>query len=119
MEDFILGVIEGRFANIIWKNEPIRSGDLVKICAEELGWKKATTYNILKKLCLRGLFVNEDSIVRSVISREEFYGKHSSNIVDRSYHGSLPEFMAAFASVRKPDKKDVDIIKKLLKEWEN
>jgi predicted transcriptional regulator len=119
MEDFILGVIEGRFADIIWKNEPIRSGDLVKICAEELGWKKATTYNILKKLCLRGLFVNEDSIVRSVISREEFYGKHSSNIVDRSYHGSLPEFMAAFASVRKPDKKDVDIIKELLKEWEN
>jgi predicted transcriptional regulator len=119
MEDIILGVIEGRFADIIWKNEPIRSGDLVKICAEELGWKKATTYNILKKLCLRGLFVNEDSIVRSVISREEFYGKHSSNIVDRSYHGSLPEFMAAFASVRKPDKKDVDIIKKLLKEWEN
>lgn len=118
MEDYVLGVIEGKFADIIWQNEPVKSGELVKICAEELGWKKATTYNILKKLCLRGLFINENSIVRALISREEFYGKHSSNVVDRSYHGSLPEFMAAFAAVRKPDKKDLKIIKQLLKEWE-
>lgn len=119
MDDYSLGVIEGRFADIIWENEPIKSGELVKICSTELGWKKAATYNILKKLCLRGIFKNENSIVTSQISREEFYGNHSRNIVDRSYHGSLPEFMAAFAAVRKPDKKDVDIIKKLLKEWEN
>ena len=119
MEYDVLGVIEGKFADIIWKNEPIQSGELVKICAEELGWKKATTYNVLKKLCLRGLFINEDSIVKSLISREEFYGEHSRNVVERSYHGSLPEFIAAFASVKKPDKKDVELIKKLLKEWEN
>ena len=58
MEDYVLGVIEGKFADIIWQNEPIKSGELVKICTEELGWKKATTYNILKKLCLRGLLVS-------------------------------------------------------------
>ena len=119
MEDYVLGVIEGKFADIIWENEPIASGELVKKCAEELGWKKATTYNILKKLCLRGIFSNEKSVVKSLISREEFYGEHSHNVVDRSYHGSLPEFIAAFGAVKKPDKKDVELIKKLLEKWED
>ncbi len=118
VEDYSLGVIESKFADIIWENEPLPSGQLVKLAQEKLGWKKATTYCILKKLCLRGLFKNENYMISSLIPRNEFYGNQSSIMIDRTFNGSLPEFMVAFASVRKPDKKDIEAIKKLLKEWE-
>ena len=68
MSDIKLGVVESHFADIIWKNEPLSSGELVKICEEELDWKKSTTYTVLKKLCERGLFQNQRGVVTSLIS---------------------------------------------------
>ena len=91
-----LGAVETQFANIIWDNEPISSGELVKKCAETLEWKKPTTYTVLRKLCERGIFQNNDSVVTSLVSREEFYAMQSEEFVDDAFSGSLPAFIAAF-----------------------
>ena len=77
MIDMKLGVVESHFADIIWNNEPLSSGELVKICEEELEWKKSTTYTVLKKLCERGLFQNQSGVVTSLISKEEFHSLQS------------------------------------------
>lgn len=77
MEEIKLGVVEAKFADIIWQNEPLSSGELVKLCAAELEWKKSTTYTVLKKLCERGIFKNENGEVSSLISRQDFYAMQS------------------------------------------
>lgn len=91
-----LGQIESKFADIIWEHEPIRSGELVKRCEEELNWKKSTTFSILKKFCDRGLFQNEKAIVTSKISKEDFNLLQSKQFLENIYQGSLPKFIAAF-----------------------
>lgn len=91
-----LGTVESRFADLVWKHEPIASGDLVKLCNAELNWKKSTTYTVLKKLCSRGIFENHDAIVTALVSREEFYARQSEQFVEESFDGSLPAFLAAF-----------------------
>ncbi len=96
--DMKLGVVESRFADIIWNNEPLSSGTLVKICEQELCWKKPTTYTVLRKLCERGIFKNENGTVSSVISREDFYAMQSRQFVDETFDGSLPAFLAAFTA---------------------
>ncbi|MBR5917961.1 MAG: BlaI/MecI/CopY family transcriptional regulator, partial [Lachnospiraceae bacterium] len=101
MIDMELGVVQERFADLVWDNEPIASGELVKICEKELEWKKSTTYTVLRKLCDKGIFKNEDGTVTSLISKEEFYSAKSKQIVDDSYSGSLPAFVAAFISNKK------------------
>ena len=98
MSEIELGSVQERFADIVWANEPIGSGELVKICEKELNWRKPTTYTVLRKLCEKGLFENRDGIVRSLISRNDFYSAKSRQIVEDSYHGSLPAFIAAFIS---------------------
>lgn len=98
MVDFGLGNVQERFANIVWANEPVGSGELVRICEKELNWKKPTTYTVLRKLCEKGLVQNKDGVVTSLISREDFYSAKSRQVVDDSYHGSLPAFIAAFIS---------------------
>ena len=98
MLDIELGAVQERFADLVWENEPVPSGDLMKICEKELNWKKPTTYTVLRKLCEKGLLQNVDGIVTSQISREEFYSAKSEQIVDDSYRGSLPAFVAAFVS---------------------
>ena len=97
MEDFRLGVVETRFAELIWANEPLTSGELVKLCAKELEWKKSTTYTVLKKLCDRGIFQNQDGMVTSVLSQKEFQSRQSRRFVEDTFSGSLPAFIAAFA----------------------
>ena len=97
MDDFRLGVVETRFAELIWAHEPLGSGELVKLCARELEWKKSTTYTVLKKLCDRGLFQNQDGIVTSIVSRQEFQSRQSRRFVEDTFSGSLPAFIAAFA----------------------
>lgn len=101
MNDKALGVVETRFAKMIWECEPIASGDLVRLCEKELCWKKSTTYTVLKKLCERGLFRNDGGIVTSVVSQQEYYAAQSTQFVEHTFDGSLPAFVAAFAS-RKP-----------------
>ena len=101
MIDTNLGVVETHFADIIWQNEPIHSRELAKICAEELHWKRPTTYNVLRKLCEKGIFQNKDGIVSSIISRQDFYGIRGENFVEEAFDGSLPAFVAAFTSRKK------------------
>lgn len=101
MPELKLGVVESRFADIIWKHEPLTSRELVKLCGEELNWKRTTTYTVLKKLCERGIFQNEGGTVTSKISREEFYAAQSEQFVEETFEGSLPAFIAAFTSRRK------------------
>lgn len=91
-----LGVVESRFADIIWSHEPIASGELAKLCEEELTWKRTTAYNVLRKLCDRGIFQNQNGTVSSMISREEFYAAQGEAIVEEAFDGSLPAFIAAF-----------------------
>ena len=96
MDEYKLGVVESRFAGLIWDNEPLHSRELVKLCEKELNWKKPTTYTVLRKLCERGLFRNENGMVSSVISREDFYAMQSEKFVEDTFAGSLPAFLAAF-----------------------
>ena len=116
MEDLRLGVVEGRFADIIWSNEPIPSGELVKLCEKELDWKKSTTYTMLKRLCERGLFQNQNGIVTSLMTKEEFGAAQSEKIIENSFSGSLPAFIAAFASRKKISAEDVEKIQKMIDE---
>ena len=117
--DFELGVIQERFADIVWANEPIASGDLVKICEKELDWKKSTTYTVLRKLCDKGLLENADGIVKSLISKEDFYSAKSEQIVEDSYEGSLPAFIAAFISNKKLTAKEAVEIEKMIDEFKS
>ncbi|MBQ8558802.1 MAG: BlaI/MecI/CopY family transcriptional regulator [Tyzzerella sp.] len=114
MTNIKLGVIEARFADIIWQNEPLPSGELVKLCDEELSWKKSTTYTILRKLCERGIFQNQDGIVSSVISREEFYAMQSEEFVNETFQGSLPAFLAAFTSRKELSEQEIAELQSLI-----
>ena len=114
MDDFRLGVVETRFAELIWAHEPLSSGELVKLCARELEWKKSTTYTVLKKLCDRGLFQNQDGIVTSIVSRQEFQSRQSRRFVEDTFSGSLPAFIAAFADGGNLTDRDISEIRKMI-----
>ena len=114
MDDFRLGVVETRFAELIWAHEPLSSGELVKLCARELEWKKSTTYTVLKKLCDRGLFQNQDGIVTSIVSRQEFESRQSRRFVEDNFSGSLPAFIAAFADGGNLTDRDISEIRKMI-----
>ena len=114
MSDIELGVVQERFADIVWANEPVASGELVRICEKELSWKKPTTYTVLRKLCEKGLLINENGTVRSLISREEFYSAKSEQIVADSYRGSLPAFIAAFISRKDISPEEAEEIRRMI-----
>ena len=100
MEELRLGFVESKFADIIWRNEPLSSRELVNLSKEELSWTKSTTYTVLRRLCQRGIFQNDDGIVTARISREEFYAMQSERFVEETFSGSLPSFLAAFTRRR-------------------
>ncbi len=114
MTDLELGEVQARFADIIWEKEPVSSGELVKICEKEFSWKKPTTYTVLRKLCEKGLFKNEDGIVSSLISRNDFYFKKGEQLVERSFEGSLPAFIAAFISRKPLSSQEAEEIQKMI-----
>lgn len=114
MEDYRLGVVETRFAELIWSHEPLTSGELVKLCAKELEWKKSTTYTVLKKLCDRGIFRNQDGMVTSVLSQKEFQSRQSRRFVEDTFSGSLPAFIAAFAEGGNLTEHDISEIRKMI-----
>ena len=116
MNEMKLGAVEAHFADIIWENEPLPSGELVKLCGKELSWKKPTTYTVLRKLCQRGIFQNENGIVSSRVSRQEFYALQSEKFVDEAFHGSLPAFLAAFTARKKLSDAEVSELKRLIDE---
>ena len=114
MAEYRLGEIEMKFAEIIWRMEPIQSGELVKLAAQELGWKKSTTYTIIKRLCEKGIFVNEKGTVTSKISLKEFQAKQSEQFVEDAFDGSLPNFVAAFVSQKKLTKKEIQELTEII-----
>lgn len=114
MTEMRLGVVESQFADIIWENEPLSSGALVKLCNERLDWKKSTTYTVLKKLCERGIFQNQDGIVSSLISKQEFNAVQSEQFVEETFGGSLPAFIAAFASNKQLTEEEIKEIRKMM-----
>ena len=114
MDEYKLGVVESRFAGLIWEHEPLRSRELVKLCEQELNWKKPTTYTVLRKLCERGLFRNENGMVSSVISREEFYARQSEKFVEETFEGSLPAFLAAFTTRKNLSPAEIAEIRRLI-----
>ena len=116
MAEYRLGEVEMKFADIIWENEPIASGELVKLSEQKLNWKKSTTYTILKRLCEREIFQNVDGVVSSLISKEQFQLKKSEEFLEENYGGSLPSFVAAFASRKKLSKEEIDSLRKIIEE---
>jgi len=109
-----LGAVESKFADLVWANAPLGSGELVKLCEEALNWKKPTTYTVLRKLCERGLFQNVNGVVSPVLSREEFYALQSEEFVDETFGGSLPGFVAAFTQRKKLTAEEAAEIRKLI-----
>lgn len=107
MIDYKLGEVEMKFADLIWGNEPIFSGELVKLAADSLVWKKPTTYTVLRKLCEKGFFKNENSLVTSLISKDEYAAIQSEKFVEETFSGSLPKFLTAFS--KRKDLSDAEV----------
>jgi BlaI family transcriptional regulator, penicillinase repressor len=116
MADYKLGMVEMRFADLIWNNEPLSSGDLVKLCEKELSWKKSTTYTILRRLCERGFFQNKDGTVSSLISKQEFHALQSEKFVEETFDGSLPQFLTAFTTRKKLSEKEIEELQSFIDE---
>ncbi|MBR2460122.1 MAG: BlaI/MecI/CopY family transcriptional regulator [Clostridia bacterium] len=114
MEELRLGVVESRFADIVWQNQPLCTKELVRLCEIQLNWKRTTTYTVLKKLCERGIFSMENSIVTATISKEEYIAIQSEKMVNESFGGSLPAFIAAFGTRKKLSEDDVREIRRLI-----
>ena len=114
MEDYKLGAIESRFADIIWDNEPMTTKQLVDLCAEELNWKRTTTYSILKKLSEKGFFKMENSMVTSLVSKEEYNSYQSEKFVDETFAGSLPALVLSFGSRKKLSQDEIDELQKVI-----
>ena len=112
-----LATVESRFADIIWANEPITTANLVKVCEKELNWKRTTSYTVLKRLSLAGIFQNNDGVVTSILSRDKFYAKQSEIFVEENFEGSLPAFLAAFSSQKKLSKNDIEEMEKLINSY--
>lgn len=117
MAEIQLGTLETKFAEMIWKNEPVTSSELVKMAAVELEWKRTTTHTVLHRLIDKGLFRNDNGTVTALITKDEFYSMQSHKFVDDSFHGSLPAFIAAFTSGKKLSKSEVDEIQKMIDEF--
>lgn len=118
MEELKLCESDFRFMDIVWENEPVSSGKLVELCLDKLGWKKSTTYTVLKRLCDKGIFKNEGSCVSVKLSREEFYTLQSQRFVNETFQGSLPAFLAAFTSGKRLSAQEVAQLRKLVQEHE-
>lgn len=114
MNEIRLGVVESRFADIIWANEPLSTANLIKLCEDELSWKRTTTYTVLKRLSKRGMFCNDNGVVKSLVSRDDFYSMQSEKFVQETFNGSLPAFFAAFTSSKGLSKDEISEIEKII-----
>jgi len=109
---------EYRFCEILWEHEPVTSTELVHLCQEQLEWKKSTTYTVIRRLSERGVLKSENAIVKSLVSREEILTAESAEVVERSFHGSLPSFIAAFARGHQLSEQEVEEIRGLIDSYE-
>ena len=113
-EDYGLGALEKRFADIIWEKAPFPMSELIKICEKEFSWKRTTTYTVLKKLSNRGLFENVNGTVEIRMEKEEFYARQSEEYIRESFGGSLPGFLTAFTSRKKLSKEEIEELKAII-----
>lgn len=118
MNDYQMGVIESKFADIIWENEPISSAELVKRSEDMLKWKKSTTYTVLKRLCDKGIFQNVKGTVTSLVSKQEFYSVQSEKFVEETFNGSLPAFLAAFTARKNLTPDEITQLRRMIEEYE-
>lgn len=118
MEQYKLGEMEQKFAELIWENAPVTTGALTKLCETAFQWKRTTTYTMLKRLCDRGIFANDSGTVVVRISREEFQGAQGEQFIQETFGGSLPRFLAAFSRRKKLSEKEIESLKKLIEEYE-
>lgn len=114
MDENRLGLMEGRFADIIWQSAPISTGDLVKVCETQFGWKRTTTYTMLKRLCQRGIFENDSGTVIVLMPKEKFHQRQSEQFVSDTFGGSLPAFIATFTKGKTLSDEDADEIQRLI-----
>ena len=105
---------EYRFCQILWEQEPVKSRELVRLCQEQLGWKATTTYTVIKRLSQRGVLKNEDTIVTSLVSREDVQAAELEELVDKTFDGSLPAFVAAFTRHQKITEKEIDAVQEMI-----
>ena len=118
METYHLSDSEYRFMQVVWDAEPVGSGELVALCREKLGWKKSTTYTVLKKLGERGLVQNEESVVTALASRETVTTEAAEAFVDKTFNGSLPGFLAACMGGRKLTEREAEDLKRLIDQYQ-
>ena len=114
MSEKKMGLLESKFADFIWNNEPIASGQLVRMAEKELSWKSTTSYTVLKRLCERGIFQNQGGTVTSLISRDEYYALQSERFVEETFDGSLPAFLAAFGTRKRMSDAEIEDLKKII-----
>lgn len=108
---------EYRFCLILWAHEPVKSSELVALCREQLGWKPTTTYTVIKRLAQRGVLVNEDTVVRSLVSKDEVQAAEIGEMVEKKFEGSLPAFLAAFTRHRKMTDREIDQVQRMIDEY--
>lgn len=108
---------EYKFCLILWECEPIKSSELVKICKDKLGWKPTTTYTVIKRLSERGVLKNENTVVRSLISKDEAQAYEISELVEKKFEGSLPAFIAAFTRHKALSESEIDEVQKMIDEY--
>ena len=108
---------EYKFMKIVWHHEPVNSTALVKLCLDELGWKKSTTYTVIKKLRDRGILENKDAIVRSLVSSDQVRKFESEQLIDKNFEGSLPSFLSAFLDGKTISEKEADELKKIIESY--
>ena len=109
---------EYRFCLLLWENEPVNSTKLVALCKENLGWSKATTYTVIRRLSERGVIKNENTIVSSIISKEEAQSSRLEEMLEETFEGSMPAFIAAFSKSKKLSKSEVDQLQALIDSYE-
>ena len=114
MAEIQLGVVESRFADMIWKNEPVSSSELVKMAGEALQWKRTTVHTVLRRLCDKGLFRNDNGTVTALISREQFYAMQSEQFVENTFQGSFPAFLAAFSRSRPLTDAERELVRQMI-----
>lgn len=107
---------EYRFCLILWENEPIKSSELAKLCKEKLGWSRTTTYTVIKRLSERNIVKNENTIVTSIVSKEEAQNSKIDELVEKKFNGSIPEFISAFTKHQVLTKKDKEEILKMIED---
>lgn len=108
---------EYRFCLILWEHESVRSSELVALCREQLGWKPTTTYTVIKRLSERGVLVNENSVVRSLVSKDEVQAAEIDELVEKKFGGSLPAFIAAFTRHRRLSGAELDEMQRMIDEY--